>query len=109
MKKRLEAVYQPGDKLYLVGYSRGAASARQLAADLYDNGITCTKNGEKVEQPPIEFMGCFETVALRVNAHCLQLLATKLRHGIPSSKHIGEKGVIAPNVKRAVDMVLIWI
>jgi len=107
MKKRLEAVYQPGDRLYLVGFSRGAASARKLAADLYDNGLTCMKNGEVVERPPIEFMGCFDTVSLQITAQPLQLLVTKYLHGIPSSGAVGEKGFIAPNVKRAVHNVSI--
>lgn len=106
MQKRLEEVYQPGDKLYLVGYSRGAASARKFAADLHKNGLTM-KNGVKVEQPPIEFVGCFETVSSQIVTRILQLLITKFSRKITSCRAIGEEGVIAPNVKKGVHNVAI--
>ncbi len=104
MKKRLEEIYQPGDKLYVVGYSRGAASARRFAVILNNKGLKL-KDGTIVKQPPIEFLGCFETVAMQLLLRPLQLLIKKLFKKISISKSIGEKGVIAPNVKMGIHNV----
>ena len=106
MKKRLEEIYQPGDKLYIVGYSRGAASARKFASILYKHGLKL-KDGTKVEQPPIECVGCFETVSSQILARPFQLLYTKFTSRITKSVAIGEKGVIAPNVKKGIHNVAI--
>jgi len=106
MKKRLEEIYQPGDKLYIVGYSRGAASARKFAAILNSKGLEL-KDGTKVVTPEIEFLGCFETVSSQILARPLQLMYTRLTRRIPNSKWIGEKGVIAPNVKKGIHNVAI--
>jgi len=106
MKKRLEEIYQPGDKLYIVGYSRGAASARKFAAILNSKGLKL-KDGTKVKQPEIECVGCFETVSMQMLTRPLQLLNTRLTRRIAKSKWIGEKGVIAPNVKKGIHNVAI--
>lgn len=106
MKKRLEKIYQPGDKLYIVGYSRGAASARKFATILHKKGLKL-KDGTKVEQPPIECVGCFETVSAQMLTRPLQLLYTKFAGRITKSVAIGEKGVISPNVKKGIHNVAI--
>lgn len=43
----LEAVYQPGDRIMALGFSRGAAIARMFCAAIEDE---------------VEFLGCFDTV-----------------------------------------------
>lgn len=107
MKKRLEEIYQPGDKLYIVGFSRGASSARKFATILNKKGLKL-KDGTKVEQPEIECLGCFETVSDQILARPLQLMVTRLTGRIAKSKWIGEnKGVIAPNVKKGIHNVAI--
>ena len=104
MRKRLEEVYEPGDKLYMIGFSRGAAAARKFAVELYEDGLV-TKDGEKVEQPPIEFLGCFETVAMQVKKRLFKILRTKKKHNITPSTVLGEDGKIAPNIKKAIHNV----
>lgn len=104
MRKRLEEVYEPGDKLYMIGFSRGAASARKFAMELYEDGLM-TKDGEKVEQPPIEFLGCFETVSMQVKKKFISILRTTKKEGITPSTVLGENGIVAPNVKKAVHNV----
>ena len=102
MREKLEAVYEKGDKLYIIGYSRGAASARKFTTELYDNGLL-TADGEFVEKPPIEFIGCFETVAMQVKNRFFSLLRTRRKRTLTKSTVIGEKdGKIPSNVKKAV-------
>lgn len=104
MRKRLEEVYEPGDKLYMIGFSRGAAAARRFAMELYEDGLM-TKDGEKVEQPPIEFLGCFETVSMQVKKKAISILRLTKKQGITPSTVLGENGIVAPNVKKAVHNV----
>mmetsp|Transcript_18398 Transcript_18398/g.27948 ORF Transcript_18398/g.27948 Transcript_18398/m.27948 type:complete len:418 (-) Transcript_18398:269-1522(-) len=104
MRERLEKVYEPGDKLYLIGFSRGASAARNFATELYKDGLT-SKNGEKVHQPPIEFMGCFETVSMQVKKRLFRILFASKKNRITKSTVLGEDGKVAPNVKKAVHNV----
>jgi len=104
MRKRLEEVYEPGDKLYLIGFSRGAAAARKFATQLYEDGLQ-TKDGETVEQPPIEFVGCFETVAMQVKKRLVKILRRRGSETLTPSTVLGEDGKVAPNVKKAVHLV----
>ena len=106
MREKLEAVYEKGDKLYIIGFSRGSASARKFAVELYEDGLVAA-NGEKVEEPPIEFLGCFDTVAMQVKTRLICLLETKRKGTFPKSEDVlGEKGgKIPPNVKKAVHNV----
>lgn len=104
MREKLEAVYEPGDKLYLVGFSRGAASARKFATLLYKDGLK-TKDGELVEEPPIEFVGCFETVAMQVKRRLVKILRRRKSETLTPSTVLGEDGRVAPNVSKAVHCV----
>ena len=51
----LKAAYQPGDRIAVLGFSRGAAIARMFCASIAEDGV-----GEFM--PEIEFLGCFDTV-----------------------------------------------
>jgi hypothetical protein len=104
MRKRLEEVYEKGDKLYIIGFSRGAASARKFATELYNEGFL-TKDGDKVDEPPIEFLGCFETVAMQLKTRLGSILVSKRKKRITKSTVLGEDGAVAPNVKKAVHNV----
>ena len=63
MLQKLERVYEKVDKLYIVGYSRGATVSRKFASYLHNDGLQ-TKGGEHMNSPSIGFLGCFDTVAL---------------------------------------------
>lgn len=104
MRQKLEAVYEKGDKLYLIGFSRGAASARKFATELYKEGLL-TKDGDKVEEPPIEFLGCFETVAMQVKKRFFKVMRTKRNENLTKSTVVGEEGNLFPNIKKAVHNV----
>jgi len=104
MLRKLEEVYEPGDRLYMIGFSRGASAARAFAVQLSKNGLT-TKDGEKVKDPPIEFLGCFETVSMQTRAHMFQILRTRRKRVLTPSTVLGEEGKVAPNVKKAVHNV----
>jgi uncharacterized protein (DUF2235 family) len=51
----LRAVYQYGDRIVAIGFSRGAAIARMFASEIYKEDI----NGYLVD---VDFLGCFDTV-----------------------------------------------
>ena len=105
MREKLEAVYEKGDRLYIVGYSRGAAAARQFSSELHDDGLL-TAHGEKVESPPIEFLGCFETVSMQTKDRLFSILRTRNKSILTCSSVVGEKdGKIPPNVVKAVHNV----
>ena len=85
----LEAHYQPGDKLALFGYSRGAALARKFAAMLLDEHAEAT----------VAFLGAFDTVAAMDGIH---------RRGEKvSSDVVFENGTLNPRIERAVHLVAI--
>jgi hypothetical protein len=52
----LEKIYEPGDELFLFGFSRGAAMARQFASRYVSKIISD-------QDHPVKFMGVFDTVA----------------------------------------------
>jgi len=104
MRKMLENVYNEGDKLYVIGYSRGAASARKFVCDLDRDGLQ-TSSGGFVEKPSVEFVGCFETVAMQVKKRWCGILKTRWG-GITPSSGLGEiDGKIPSIVKTAVHNV----
>mmetsp|Transcript_32351 Transcript_32351/g.37190 ORF Transcript_32351/g.37190 Transcript_32351/m.37190 type:complete len:421 (+) Transcript_32351:120-1382(+) len=106
MLRKLERVYEKGDTLYIVGFSRGAAVARQFASKLNKRGLR-TKDGEHIDSPPIEFVGCFETVAEQL-WHRLHIdLWHRFKKIRSKSKQLGENGEVAPNVKKAVHLVVL--
>jgi uncharacterized protein (DUF2235 family) len=97
--------YQPGDELFIFGFSRGAAIARKLAQLINDQGIK--KQDEKdsisVADPGvrIRFLGVWDTVAAFGGAN---LNKDKL----PTSGEVDEKeGRIAANVQEACHLVSI--
>lgn len=80
----LEAHYKPGDKIYVFGFSRGAAIARIFAA-------RCPVD--------IEFIGVFDTVAATRGE--LDLSSSTL----PASGIVFENGSIAKHINRALHLV----
>ena len=55
MIDRISKVYDEGDSVYVIGFSRGAASAR-----IFTNKILTGEKGFKV--PSVEFLGVYDTV-----------------------------------------------
>lgn len=104
MRKQLEKVYEKGDTLYVLGFSRGSAAARKFTVQLYENGLM-TKHGEMVEQPPIELLGCFDTVAMQVKKRLIKVLRTRCKNDITPSTVLGEDGKVVPTIKKAVHNV----
>lgn len=104
MKSKLEAVYEEGDKIYVTGFSRGSASARQFVANLENNGLQPANGGKKVKKPPIEFLGCFDTVSDQFASKDLKEILIDATLGkITPSDCIGEvDGKLPSIVKKAV-------
>lgn len=85
----LQAHHQPGDRIVLFGYSRGAALARKFAALLLDEHSEHT----------VAFLGAFDTVAAMDGIH---------RRGEKvSSDVVFENGTLNPRIERAVHLVAI--
>ena len=102
MLEQLAEQYEEGDKLYIIGYSRGAAAARKFITILDQEGLTL-KSGKKVDKPPVEFLGCFETVSMQVGENFLKILRNIIFDRITRSRVLGETGGKLPSiVKRAV-------
>jgi len=69
-------VYRPGDRIFIFGFSRGAAIARLVAGVIGRRGIpqslwtlrlfgrhwTVWKSSKKIEDVPVEVLGCWDTV-----------------------------------------------
>ena len=115
--------YQPGDRIFIFGFSRGAASARMLAADLNRDGIPqtitiqtraqsnrVTKQIEsrfsdfttEGDQKPVEvaFLGVWDTVGafgIPVKVAGIKLHTWDLFHDMH----------LSPNVKKALHLVAI--
>jgi len=105
MRKMLEEVYEEGDKIYIIGYSRGAAAARKFVTELDKKGLKTASNGN-VEKPPVEFLGCFETVSMQLSTNLFKILRTKRKGTLTKSRVVGEKGGKLPSiVKTAVHNV----
>lgn len=86
----LERNYTPGDKIFVSGFSRGAAIARMFASQLAKN--------EKLPGIEIEFLGVFDTVA----AFGLPNLEFDER---PVSDVIFEDNFISPIINNALHLV----
>mmetsp|Transcript_8925 Transcript_8925/g.18695 ORF Transcript_8925/g.18695 Transcript_8925/m.18695 type:complete len:379 (+) Transcript_8925:102-1238(+) len=105
MKEKLAAVYEKGDKLFIIGFSRGSASARQFISNLYRDGITM-KDGEKVEKVPVEFLGCFDTVSMQLTKHLPNIIWNRRHDLITTGEVVGEvNGEINPKVGTMVHMI----
>lgn len=108
MRKKLEEVYEKGDKLYIIGFSRGAAAAREFVAELDKKGLQTSSN-ELIENIPIEFLGCFETVAMALGSERLfRIMGNSMKGALPkASKTLGETDGISSTVKMAVHNVAV--
>lgn len=91
--KDLNSVYKAGDRIFLFGFSRGAAIARQFAARLRSN-VPEVKPGDK----PVRFMGVFDTVAVIGEAN----LDSNEK---PVSDVLFEDNFIADTVQEALHLV----
>ncbi len=90
----IETHYESGDEIVLFGFSRGAATPRILANRIQQNGI----NGK---QPPIRFMGLWDTVA------SLGVPVPKLDEFRKKFHDAQERLKIPENVKQVVHLVAI--
>ena len=106
MREKLEAVYEKGDKLYFLGFSRGAAAARKFLTMIEKDGLK-TKDGEIVEMPPVEFLGCFDTVSMQFGIQYWWFnISTVLSKSITRARIVGEQdGKLSTIVKTAVHIV----
>ena len=60
---RLETNYNAGDEVIdIIGFSRGAAAARDFANAIYEYGILDKRTGKRVRGMQIRFLGLFDTV-----------------------------------------------
>jgi len=99
MEKLLaEEIESEDDKLYIFGFSRGAAAARKYSAKLNAEGIT---KGGLVLKPRVRFLGCWDTVSMQIG-NAKQLIGDKYSHKPPSCEPLGEDGKISPNIDEAV-------
>lgn len=88
------SIYQPGDQLYIFGFSRGAATARLFASFL-------SKDVNKIDgvTPDIAFLGVFDTVVQSSDAgNSEDIKNTDVDH---------KDTALPANVKRAVHLVSI--
>ncbi|MGA7617086.1 MAG: DUF2235 domain-containing protein [Thermoanaerobaculia bacterium] len=85
--KALEEFYNSGDHdIDIIGFSRGAAEAREFANLINERGVYNRATG-KVDHPPVRFLGVFDTVA---------------SFGIPGNDiNLGYNLKVAPNVQTA--------
>ncbi len=107
--------YMPGDEIFIVGFSRGAAICRTLANSIHKEGIPETikivhkdkafcecrpAKGAKLHRPQIEMLGLFDTVAsFGVGADIA---------GMPFHKiNLFKNFTIAPNIKQAYHLLSI--
>jgi hypothetical protein len=58
----LAAIYQPGDRIFMTGFNRGAAIARKFASTL-DRYLALPDDSTTPGKQPIRFVGLFDTVA----------------------------------------------
>lgn len=86
--------YEHGDRLFLFGFSRGAAIARRFASVL---GTTFPALGKNA--PMIDFMGVFDTVAAIKKPN---LIKKELQ---PASDVVFENRTISPLIKEALHLL----
>ena len=94
----LESVYEPGDELYVFGFSRGAATARLLATEIAAEGLK-TRSGDVDPAPVIAMLGVWDTVA------SFNKPEIERDDPLPSGEEIGERGRIAPIIEEAYHLV----
>ena len=95
----LEKIYKKSDRLYVFGFSRGAAIARVFASRLAKDGLQ-TATGAIDRHPVISFLGAFDTVASfgKPNLN---------RNTRPISDVVFENGTISPIIRCAYHLVSI--
>lgn len=93
----LKNLYTEADRLYLFGFSRGAAIARKFASHIAKNGLQ-TQSGTLETDPVIQMLGVWDTVASFGKPN----LKTRTR---PLSDVVFENGTIAPNIRNAYHLV----
>ena len=97
--EKLSAVYEKGDRLFVFGFSRGAAIARKFCAQIAADGLR-TRSGEHDPEPIVELLAAWDTVAaLRASPRLLS------RNQEPDTEELLEDGPIAPNIRQAVHLV----
>lgn len=114
MRKKLEEVYETGDEIYIVGFSRGAGAARNFACQLNERGLRnrdrnrdCEDGSDQQTTPvPIQFLGCFDTISMQYWRNLFCIRRTQRKNEITKSSVLGETdGKIPPNVAKAVHHV----
>jgi uncharacterized protein (DUF2235 family) len=93
----LEERYTPTDRLYIFGFSRGAAIARLFASQLAKDGLQ-TRDGTHDPAPVVTMLGAWDTVA----AFGKPNLKSRQR---PRSDVFFENGTIAPIIRNAYHLV----
>ena len=93
----LESRYTETDRLYIFGFSRGAAIARLFASQLAKNGLQ-TRDGKRDPAPVITMLGVWDTVA----AFGKPNLKSRQR---PRSDVVFENGSISPIIRDAYHLV----
>ncbi|MEL6675305.1 MAG: DUF2235 domain-containing protein [Bacteroidota bacterium] len=119
---RLAKEYQPGDNIYIFGFSRGAASARMLAAQIHEMGIpqeivitteaVSDRETNNVENRFVKFEADFSQ-SRKVNICFLGVWDTVGAFGIPvnflgipfQSWNLFKNMDVAGNVQKAVHLV----
>jgi len=104
MREMVEEVYEEGDSLYIIGFSRGASSARKFVSEISEKGLKTASNGH-VEKPTVQFLGCMETVSMQLKKNLIKRLLTRRSGGLTDSEVLGEDGKISDIVKTAVHLL----
>ena len=95
--KDLCANYEPGDEIFIFGFSRGAAIARMLASQIAKDGILV---GNRRHEANITLLGVWDTVA--------SFGAPNLKDNTsPMSDVVFENGTIAKNIQQAYHLVAV--
>ncbi|WP_319381621.1 DUF2235 domain-containing protein [Thiomicrorhabdus sp.] len=89
----LRQTYHPGDRVFLFGFSRGAAIARRFASVIEDYLPSA-----QVDEPIVRFLGVFDTVA-SIGFPNLD------SDDKPVSDVVFENGTVSPNVAEALHLL----
>lgn len=106
MMKKLKRIYQPGDQLYMFGFSRGAAAAREFVAMMNIKGIRYDPRKKPHRKPTIKFIGLFDCVSSEIATPHGIIIQSLTKTGIFSPRLVKEKnGVMASNVEKALHII----
>lgn len=103
MMEILVPKYEEGDTLYIFGFSRGAAAARDFVSRLGKDGIE--KDGKKYE-PTVRFVGVWDTVATDLKIEAKEIIKRGITNeGHPTPDDLGEvDDVISDKVEKVVHL-----